>query len=371
MPTPQVDRYAELCAAWRWQVPARFNIADACSTRWAADRTRFALYWEDEGGATAAYTYWDLDSRANRLANALRAGGVGRGDRVALILPQRPETVVAHLATYKLGAVAVPLSFLFGPDALEYRLADSGAKVAFVDPQSLPNLAPLVARLPTARTGGRRGRRARIVRHALRDPRRGRRAAPRDRGHEADRSGAPGLHERHDGPAQGRADAALVPDRQPAGLHLLARRLPAAGRRVLVAGRLGLDRRPDGRAAAHAALRPADRRLSRPLRSGARVPPDRALSGAQHLPVPDGAQADDEGVPAAARALRRRAAQRDERGRGARHHRVRVDARGTRHHGERDVRPDRDELHRRQLAHAVAGAARLDGATRTRGTASR
>ena len=54
MPTPRVDRYAELCAAWRWQVPARFNIADACSTRWAADRTRFALYWEDEGGATAA-----------------------------------------------------------------------------------------------------------------------------------------------------------------------------------------------------------------------------------------------------------------------------------------------------------------------------
>jgi acetyl-CoA synthetase len=164
MPTPQVDRYAELCAAWRWHVPARFNIADACSTRWAADRTRFALYWEDEGGATEAYTYWDLDSRANRLANALRAGGVGRGDRVALILPQRPETVVAHLATYKLGAVAVPLSFLFGPDALEYRLADSGAKVAFVDPQSLPNLAPLVTRLPRlARVVGVAGARESFV----------------------------------------------------------------------------------------------------------------------------------------------------------------------------------------------------------------
>jgi len=148
MPATVPDRYAELCAAWRWHVPARFNIADACSTRWAADRARFALYWEDEGGATAAFTYWDLDQRANRLANALRAGGIGPGDRVALILPQRPETVIAHLATYKLGAVAVPLSFLFGPDALLYRLADSGAKAAFVDPQSLPNLAPLVAQLP-------------------------------------------------------------------------------------------------------------------------------------------------------------------------------------------------------------------------------
>jgi acetyl-CoA synthetase len=142
------DRYAELCAAWRWQIPARFNIAEACGARWARDRARFALYWEDEDGATAAYTFWDIDARANRLANALRALGVGRGDRVALILPQRPETVIAHLATYKLGAVAVPLSFLFGPEALAFRLADSGAKVAFVDPQSLANIAPLVPTLP-------------------------------------------------------------------------------------------------------------------------------------------------------------------------------------------------------------------------------
>jgi acetyl-CoA synthetase len=142
------DRYAEIYAAWRWSVPASFNIAQACCTRWAQDRTRFALYWEDEGGATAAFTYWDLEQRANRLANALRALGVAHGDRVALILPQRPETVIAHLATYKLGAVAVPLSFLFGPDALEYRLANSGAKAAFVDPQSLVNIAPLRERLP-------------------------------------------------------------------------------------------------------------------------------------------------------------------------------------------------------------------------------
>jgi len=142
------DRYADLHAAWRWDVPAAFNIGEAACGRWAADRTRFALYWEDESGATAAYTYWDLEQQANRLANALAALGIGRGDAVALILPQRPETIVAHLATYKLGAIAVPLSFLFGPDALEFRLADSGAKVAFVDPQSLPNLAPLRARLP-------------------------------------------------------------------------------------------------------------------------------------------------------------------------------------------------------------------------------
>ena len=138
-----VDRYADICAAHRWDVPERFNIAHACCGRWADDRTRFGLYWEDEGGARAAWTYWDLQRAANRLSNALAALGVARGDKVALILPQRPETVVAHLAVYQLGAVAVPLSFLFGPEALEYRLDNSEAKCAFVDPQSLPNLEPV------------------------------------------------------------------------------------------------------------------------------------------------------------------------------------------------------------------------------------
>ncbi len=143
-----IDRYAEIHKEYRWEVPAEFNIAHACCGRWAGDRARFALYWEDESGATAAHTFWDLQQQANRLANALAAMGIARGDRVALILPQRPETVVAHIAAYQLGAVAVPLSFLFGPDALEYRLNNSGAKIAFVDPQSLPSLAPIRDRCP-------------------------------------------------------------------------------------------------------------------------------------------------------------------------------------------------------------------------------
>jgi acetyl-CoA synthetase len=142
------DRYAEICAAHRWRVPEQFNIADACCLRWSFDRARFALYWEDESGACQALTFWDLRQQANRLSNALAALGVGRGDKVALILPQRPETVVAHIAVSQLGAVAVPLSFLFGPDALEFRLNNSETKVAFVDPQSLPNFAPIRANVP-------------------------------------------------------------------------------------------------------------------------------------------------------------------------------------------------------------------------------
>jgi acetyl-CoA synthetase len=142
-----VDRYREICAQHRWRVPPDFNIAQAVCRRHAPDRARVAIHWEDEDGAAATLTYDALQQQADRLSNALAALGVGRGDKIAIILPQRPETAIAHVACYQLGAVAVPLSFLFGPDALEYRLDDSGAKAVFVDPASLPHLAAVRDRL--------------------------------------------------------------------------------------------------------------------------------------------------------------------------------------------------------------------------------
>ena len=142
------DRHRELYAAFRWNVPADFNIAEWACRRWSKERHRLALQWEDESGATEAWSYWDLQQAANRLSNGLAALGVARGDRVALVLPQRPETVVAYFACFQMGAVAVPLSFLFGPDALEYRLGDSGAKVAIADPDTLPSLQAVRDKLP-------------------------------------------------------------------------------------------------------------------------------------------------------------------------------------------------------------------------------
>jgi acetyl-CoA synthetase len=142
------DRYQEIRAAYRWAVPPDFNIAHAVCTRHADADSRVAILWEDESGAKATCTYRDLQRQANRLSNALSACGVGRGDKVAIVLSQRPETAVAHIACYQMGAVAVPLSFLFGPDALEYRLDNAEAKVALVDGASLPNLVPVKSRLP-------------------------------------------------------------------------------------------------------------------------------------------------------------------------------------------------------------------------------
>ena len=128
-----LDAYADLHAAFCWQVPAEFSIAEVCCSRWARDTPHaVAVLFEDEQGAQAHYSFGQLQRAANRLSNALRRQGVKRGDRVALVLPQRFETVVAHIAINQLGAVAMPLSMLFGPEALAYRLNDSGAVLALV-----------------------------------------------------------------------------------------------------------------------------------------------------------------------------------------------------------------------------------------------
>jgi acetyl-CoA synthetase len=145
------DRYDELYRGFRWQVPGHYNIARACCTRWAAEPSRAALHWEDQSGARATYTFAQIQAAADRLSNALAGLGVRRGERVALLLPQRPETAIAYMAIFQMGAVALPLSHLFGPDALEYRLSHAGAAVAIVEPATLVNLLAIRERLPGLR----------------------------------------------------------------------------------------------------------------------------------------------------------------------------------------------------------------------------
>jgi acetyl-CoA synthetase len=147
----QATTYEGLTAGFRWEVPQRYNIAWDCCGRHALQRERFALYFEDEDGTRRAFSFWDIQVQANRLSNALAALGVARGDRVAILLPQRPETAISYMAIFQMGAIAVPLSHLFGPDALEYRLRDAGACVAIADPDTLARLDPVRDRLPALR----------------------------------------------------------------------------------------------------------------------------------------------------------------------------------------------------------------------------
>ncbi len=148
-----IDRHAELHAGFRWHVPRHFNIAAACCARWArATPDAVAVIESGDDGSSVEHTYAALQRAANRLSNALQRLGVGRGDRVAIVMPQRFETAVAHVALCQLGAVGMPLSMLFGPDALEYRLGDSEARVAIVDESAIANLLAARPACPALRT---------------------------------------------------------------------------------------------------------------------------------------------------------------------------------------------------------------------------
>jgi acetyl-CoA synthetase len=139
--TARHDGYAALYRGLHWQVPTHFNIAEVCSARWARRTpTACAIVCEQADGSATRHSYAELQATANRLSQLLRRAGVARGDRVAIVMPQRFETAVAHIAIAQLGAVAMPLSMLFGPEALEYRLQDSQARVAIVDENAVANL---------------------------------------------------------------------------------------------------------------------------------------------------------------------------------------------------------------------------------------
>jgi acetyl-CoA synthetase len=148
------DQYAALYQNFSWLVPTQFNIAQVCCQRWAestVDARRIAIYDEDETGHREVWTYARLGEAVNQLANGLTRMGVSRGDRVAVVMGQRPETVVAHMAIFSLGAVVLPLSSLFGPEALEARLTDAQARVAIIDASSSQAVLPLAERLPWLR----------------------------------------------------------------------------------------------------------------------------------------------------------------------------------------------------------------------------
>ncbi len=157
----RADQYAVLHSRFRWQVDTHFNIAQACCQRWAAESNgkgpsatppRTAIRIHRPGAAGRDYSYADLQHSADALSLALGALGVRRGDRVAIVLPQCFETAVAYMAVLQMGAVAMPLSILFGPDALEFRLQDSEAVLAIADENAMASLKAVHPNCPALRT---------------------------------------------------------------------------------------------------------------------------------------------------------------------------------------------------------------------------
>src|SRR5499426_3571753 len=146
---PRVKDYDTLYRQFRWQVPARYNIGVDVCDRWAEKESdRLAIIHAQPDGHDDHITYGWLRETSNRLANVLRADGVNRRDRVAILLPQSPEVAAIHVAIYKLGAIALPLAVLFGIDALSYRLQNSGAVALITNARGVERIAEIRKDLP-------------------------------------------------------------------------------------------------------------------------------------------------------------------------------------------------------------------------------
>ncbi len=146
---PRIEDYDALRSAFSWQIPVHYNIGVDVCDRWAlAEAHRPAILGVDADGSVVPTTYGELRDQSARLANVLRAQGIKRGDRIAILLPQMACVAVCHIAIYKLGAIAVPLAALFGIDALAYRLADAGASAIITNAAGLAKLRAISAPLP-------------------------------------------------------------------------------------------------------------------------------------------------------------------------------------------------------------------------------
>src|SRR3981081_1475083 len=140
--------YETLYRDFRWDIPARFNIATACCDRHADGSGRLVLIYVDEDGATTRTSFDEVAEMSRRFANVLKADGLERGDRVAVFLSQSLELPVAHLAAFRSGLISIPLFALFGEDALEFRLSNSEAKAIVTDESGWEKLAKIRDRLP-------------------------------------------------------------------------------------------------------------------------------------------------------------------------------------------------------------------------------
>src|SRR6478672_10722884 len=137
--------YEEVYRTFRWETPARFNIARAiCDVHAERSPDAPALIHERADGTVRTWSFGEISASAARCANVLAHLGVGKGTIVGIHLPQCAEVVIAHVAIQRLGAIALPMFTLFGPDAIGYRLGDSAARVLITTPESLERNAEAI-----------------------------------------------------------------------------------------------------------------------------------------------------------------------------------------------------------------------------------
>ena len=312
---PHGVSYEEAMRQFRWPRPSGSTSAAPCAN--AIPPHALALIVENADGSVRNWTFGELLAASSRLANALAARGISKGDRVAVFLSQGAELTLCHLAGYRMGAVVLPLFTLFGEEALEYRMANAEASALITDMTQLPKVLAVRDRLPHLKTvivigAGAHGSAFLDWDRLL--------AASSDSFATVDTAAEDPALLIYTSGTTGQPKGALHAHRVHAGLgaagRAVAEPLAARQRGDVDAGRMGVDRRPLRRAVPGLVLRHAGGGASlRQVRSRARLCAPGTAQGRRRLHPADRAQ-DDAAGRQAARALALRRARRLHRRRG-------------------------------------------------------
>ena len=130
------DSWDRVTAGFAWDVPPDFSMLESCLARWARAKPDALAVRDIPRGED--WSYRALADASARFASALAGHGIGRGSHVAILAPQGVEVLISHFACYQLGAIAVPMFALFGPEALAYRMVDAGVSAVICDPARRP-----------------------------------------------------------------------------------------------------------------------------------------------------------------------------------------------------------------------------------------
>ena len=140
--------YADLVRDFRWDIPETFNFGVDVVDAWAAERDGPAIVWENAAGAEASYRFSDIARLSDQLAQSLRRLGVGKGDRVVIMLPRIPEWQISLIACLKLGAIIIPCIEMLTARDIEYRVRNSEAKAAICRAEQIGKFAGVLDQIP-------------------------------------------------------------------------------------------------------------------------------------------------------------------------------------------------------------------------------
>lgn len=128
--TGGVTDYDALRAAFAWDIPATFNFGGDVVDHLARTANGPALIWRNEAGEEQHFDFADMSRRSSRFANVLSRHGIAKGDRVLVMLPRRPEWIIAMTGIMKLGAIPIPSIEMLTARDVEYRITNAGARAA-------------------------------------------------------------------------------------------------------------------------------------------------------------------------------------------------------------------------------------------------